>query len=226
MAIRKTCSNPGCKSPNPQPLANFSKDKTKRDGLFCRCKQCKTQEYQDNKEDIRAKQNQYNQEHREENKARDKRYYEKNKKRILARNKQYQQDHKQEIAICNKKYAQTEVGKVIFKKASRKYNKTEAGKASRKKRGQIRRAHLACVEYDNFDSKEVLKRDGYKCQLCRKKTRPDFKNVYHPLYPNLDHIIPITEGGSHTKLNTQCLCHSCNARKKNIGKGDQLRMFG
>lgn len=89
MAIRKICSNLDCEELNPQLLANFQKDKAKCDALSCRCKQCKAQEYQNNKKEIRTKQKKYNQEHRE-NKIRDKRNYEKNKKRILTRNKQYQ----------------------------------------------------------------------------------------------------------------------------------------
>ena len=45
------------------------------------------------------------------------------------------------------------------------------------------------------------------------------------IYPNLDHIIPLKKGGSHTRLNSQCLCHKCNIIKGSTGVGDQLRLF-
>lgn len=73
---------------------------------------------------------------------------------------------------------------------------------------------------------KVFERDGYICQSCGKKTRPDFKNQFHSLYPNLDHIIPLSKGGAHTKLNTQCLCRLCNLEKGASIMNAQLRMFG
>ncbi|MBU2249718.1 MAG: HNH endonuclease, partial [Gammaproteobacteria bacterium] len=66
----------------------------------------------------------------------------------------------------------------------------------------------------------------YICQLCGVKTRPDIKNQYHPKRPELDHIVPLSLGGEHTKQNTQCLCRQCNMTKNNTGVGDQLRLFG
>lgn len=72
--------------------------------------------------------------------------------------------------------------------------------------------------------KEVFMRDGYRCQLCKRKTRPDY-NVNHPLYPNLDHIIPLAKGGEHSMVNLQCLCRECNIIKGDKAMGDQLRMF-
>lgn len=48
----------------------------------------------------------------------------------------------------------------------------------------------------------VFDSDGYQCVHCgtRKKL-------------TVDHIIPITKGGSDDMDNLQTLCHSCNARK-------------
>ena len=107
----------------------------------------------------------------------------------------------------------------------KKYSQTEAGKASIKKNRQKRRALKIGADCENFNPVEVLERDGYRCQACGKKTRPDF-NQWHPLYPHLDHIVPLSKGGEHTKQNTQCLCRECNLTKHNTGNGDQLRMFG
>lgn len=164
---------------------------------------------QDNKEKLVAWGKQYWQINKEKIAIRAKRYRRIHKKEIVASQKQYRQKHKTEIAICKKQYNQTEKGK------------SEHCKASHKRRTLEKNA-----KYENFDPNEVLRRDGYICQACGKKTRPDFKNQFHPLYPNLDHIVPLSLGGSHTRQNTQCLCRHCNIVKHNTGDGDQLRMFG
>lgn len=69
----------------------------------------------------------------------------------------------------------------------------------------------------------VLKRDGYKCQICRVKTPLSLRGSYHDNAPEVDHIIPLAKGGEHSYLNTQCLCRKCNINKsdKEIG---QLRL--
>ncbi|MBB2964742.1 HNH endonuclease [Methylobacterium sp. R2-1] len=70
----------------------------------------------------------------------------------------------------------------------------------------------------------VFERDGWRCQLCRRKTRRDHRGLKTPLSPELDHIIPLARGGDHTYRNTQCLCYPCNSAKGARAVG-QLRMF-
>jgi len=147
----------------------------------------------------KACQKQYNQGHTAERAA-----YRRNRKAEIAA---YYWDHKAERAAYGKRYKQTEAGKEANRKGSHK-----------------RRALMAEAEYEDFNPTEVMERDRYVCQLCGRKTRPDY-NRYHPLFPNLDHIVPLSKGGAHTKGNTQCLCRECNATKQSNGKGDQLRLF-
>jgi len=142
--------------------------------------------------------------------------------------KQYHNSAKGKTALKKAcaKYMKTDKGKIALSKAFTKYFQTDRGKSAMKKVQQKRRAVKLSAECEDFNSEEIFKRDGYICQLCGKKTRPDFKNCHHPLYPNLDHIVPLSKGGSHTKKNTQCLCFRCNTTKHNNKAGDQLRMFG
>lgn len=62
-------------------------------------------------------------------------------------------------------------------------------------------------EFSQEVKNKVLERDGYICQLCGKELRKEEKAV--------DHIIPLSVGGTNTKENGQIVCYDCNNRKEN-----------
>ena len=57
---------------------------------------------------------------------------------------------------------------------------------------------------------EVMKRDGFRCQICGKAVDDD-------VTLHVDHIIPLAKGGSNAKNNLRTLCDGCN-----LGKSDLL----
>lgn len=71
----------------------------------------------------------------------------------------------------------------------------------------------------------IFERDGYRCHLCGKRTKPD-ADYLDPRSPTLDHIVPLSLGGTHTRENVATACRSCNSRKSNRGTGDQLALIG
>lgn len=54
---------------------------------------------------------------------------------------------------------------------------------------------------------EMLKQQNHKCVYCECKISHKLKNIH------LDHIVPISAGGTHSILNVQWLCASCNLSK-------------
>jgi predicted nucleic acid-binding Zn ribbon protein len=92
-----------------------------------------------------------------------------------------------------------------------------------KRRRDYRRRNATTVE--RFSRSEVFKRDGWRCQCCGCKCSPS-RQVPHPKAPTLDHIIPLSKGGGHTRVNTQLLCFTCNSRKGDRAANDQLRLIG
>ncbi len=118
-------------------------------------------------------------------------------------------------------------GKTFKVKGGRKYCKPcrkivdRLWKATQKTK---RRARIAAVLIETFDNREVLERDGWRCQICGRKLRKAAKYP-HPQAATVDHIIPLALGGEHSLRNVQCACRQCNGVKSATVGGSQLRMF-
>jgi len=88
-----------------------------------------------------------------------------------------------------------------------------------------RRARLKGCDSERVDPIKVFDRDKWRCALCGVKTPQALRGSYDDRAPELDHIIPLSLGGSHTYINTQCACRRCNGLKSNRPMGQAL-MFG
>jgi 5-methylcytosine-specific restriction endonuclease McrA len=81
------------------------------------------------------------------------------------------------------------------------------------------------VAYETIIRVKVFERDGWRCQLCRKAVNRNL-SYPNPMSASLDHIVPISLGGSHLYLNVQCAHLRCNLAKGSTGNGDQLALIG
>ncbi|MBS1984806.1 MAG: HNH endonuclease [Bdellovibrionales bacterium] len=75
------------------------------------------------------------------------------------------------------------------------------------------RARKFGVAYEPINPIEIFVRDGWECQMCGRPTPALLRGTYDPSSPELDHIVPMSRGGSHTRENVQCLCRACNHAK-------------
>lgn len=63
----------------------------------------------------------------------------------------------------------------------------------------------------------ILARDGFTCQICgagagdEDPVNPDKKVRLH-----IDHIVPLSEGGSNDDSNLRVCCSACNSGRKNL----------
>ena len=105
--------------------------------------------------------------------------------------------------------------------------RTSAYKQGRKDQRRRRRARMRSVKTDVFTSVEIFERDGWRCGICGEKVNKGIEYP-HPKSASLDHIVPLAEGGEHSKANCQLAHFSCNARKgaHTVRGGEQLRLFG
>ena len=70
----------------------------------------------------------------------------------------------------------------------------------------------------------VFERDGWKCHICKQRIRRTYEYP-HPKSATLDHIIPLSLGGTHEYANVAAAHFICNSRKSNRGYGDQLALL-
>lgn len=85
--------------------------------------------------------------------------------------------------------------------------RADAGRGSC--RSKRRREIVKAGERINFD--DLLIRDGPLCQICGEYM--DWQTGRYRSRVSLDHIIPISQGGTHTMDNVRLVHLSCNSRK-------------
>jgi len=100
-----------------------------------------------------------------------------------------------------------------------------SAKCGRKRMGGTKsnreRAKKFGVVVKYFNEIRIFVRDRWHCQLCGISTPKRLKGKHLPNSPELDHIIPLSKGGSHTVENCQCACRRCNGAKSDKPLGQQ-----
>ena len=86
------------------------------------------------------------------------------------------------------------------------YMQTEKGKAlSRRQHAQRKGAILSTESpLTAADWLQILKAHKYRCYYCKKKKKL-----------TMDHVIPLSKSGQHTKTNVVPACSRCNSVKHN-----------
>ena len=176
-----------------------------------RCKQYRLRNPEYFKEKDRRKLERESPEAKKNRIKRQRQYYEKNKEKLRGRNRKYRIEEKKN---------NPEAERIRSKRYRLKHPDRRADLT------RYRRAIKNNVNADNVISLEVFKRDNWRCQMCNKKLKPQNK-IPNPLAPTIDHIKPLSKGGSHTYQNIQLACYRCNCKKGNrtMEGGEQLRMF-
>ena len=106
-------------------------------------------------------------------------------------------------AVRDRQYAKSELGRANNNKATRKYRRTDKGKWQ----GKVYKYYLRNNESGKIDKKlweeKLVMLEG-KCQMCGTKEKII-----------IDHITPLSKGGTNNIDNLQPLCISCNCSKNN-----------
>ena len=126
-----------------------------------------------------------------------------------------------------KKYARTSKEKNPEKHREQSYRKTLKWKVKNpdrvkeiNRRGNIRsRAKRKCApgNHTQADIVAIIRMQKNKCAYCRKR----LPKIYH-----VDHIFPLSKGGSNDKRNVQVTCPRCNLDKRAKDPIDYARSQG
>src|SRR5690625_3088238 len=75
-----------------------------------------------------------------------------------------------------------------------------------------RRARYKSAFVEKFDRLEIFERDNWICGICNEPVDPALKHP-HRMSATLDHIMPLSRGGAHSRDNAQCAHWICNMQK-------------
>jgi len=177
-------------------LSEFHKSKSCKLGVRKTCKKCRSEseaEYkkkyrEKNSKEISEKSMDYYNKHKCEISERRKLYYKENSERLKEYSSNYRKNNKQKIKEYNFKYRQTDI-----RKASQINSES-------KRRAIIKNG---CVTTDEIY--EIL--NEKRCYWCGTFFTENFSAT-------IDHYIPLSKGGLHSKDNIVASCMPCNSAKR------------
>lgn len=110
---------------------------------------------------------------------------------------------------CSSKKEYKRNRKTYLDRFKRHYKNNKESYREKKNR---RRVLKYSGKYVYINIYNIYKRDRWKCGICGLRVNTKLKHP-HPYSPSLDHIIPLSRGGSHTPENVQLAHLRCNLSK-------------
>lgn len=238
----KQCKGP-CKQTLPATSEFFAKKKANKDGFHSTCRVCKRvsdaeyarryrktersqayqkeyskQAYQEHRDEKLAYQKEYTATHHEQKADYGKRRYEGHKDRFIQRNKSYYATHREQSNAQSAKYREAHPDTI--KANQQRWMKENAERVQhyrqredRRLAGRAHSSHRRALKKNSplahtaQDIEQQKTRQKGKCYYCHKKFA-DF---------HVDHIIPLSRGGSNGPDNIVVTCPTCN-----LSKNDRL----
>jgi hypothetical protein len=114
------------------------------------------------------------------------------------------------VRCCSERH-----GKIQYNRESRADGRQAPPKWDDKARARWKARYAltrGAPDAESFDYREVYDRDGWVCGICSNPVDPEAKWP-DPMSVSLDHIIPVSWGGRHSRDNAQCSHLRCNVRK-------------
>ena len=133
-----------------KPVSEFSKDKSKTDGLVTKCKKCHKKYCKDNAEKIKEQRKQYRKDNAKKVKERQKQYYENNAEKVKERQKQYYENNAEKIKEYNKQYRKDNAEH--YKQYNKQYNTKQVQEALQQIKIEVEKEP---EKYNYIEGKEI-----------------------------------------------------------------------
>jgi len=183
----KTCSKCGLH----KRLDEFRRQADSRDGRRARCKECEKEYF--------AK---YHESHREERAAYHARWRTGNKNAQARYAKQYYSDNIDKFRAYNAEYHSKHRDEISDRKA--RYRQSEKGRAVILASCHRRREKLAGIPLTADIIEEIIDEYGGICPYCNEQIAEG----------QIDHVVPISKGGTNQRDNIVYVCSGCNQEKR------------
>ena len=183
-----------------KPLGEFHKSQRHKDGRNPKCKECANAKKRENKEYNRTWTRKYRAAKPHIGKATNKQYYQRNREKVLRANAERRRRNPEKTSR--------------ERHASYIRHRPKILQKSRARHARIRGAVIVEI----VDHEAVIARDNSTCYLCERVLSAD--------EITLDHVVPVTRGGTHTADNMKVACNSCNAAKGNKLLSEYLESKG
>jgi 5-methylcytosine-specific restriction endonuclease McrA len=209
----KRCST--CKQ--VQPVTNFGSHKERRDGLACRCRECQRAashaSYERNREAVIESARRYREEHpgagREAHRRRYQELREENPELLRKQRRDWKRANPDKVRASEREYERrrrAEHPEEVRAEAREKYRANPApAKYATRQRKALKKAAAGDCTLAQWDSRWAMR--GRRCYLCGRPAK------------TMDHVKPLSKGGSHWPSNLRPCCNSCNSRKKDHWDG-------
>jgi len=205
----RVCTGCGIEKPHDA----FNKCKSKRDGLQSRCKACEAAYYAANREARNAQRAKHRATlaGREGSRRACAKHYANNREARNAGSAEYHANNREAIKAQKARWRANNRDAIAVRMAG--YVATPSGKAAMQRASAKRRAAKANARHEPYDRAELLDLHGHTCAMCGKTGLDDSLPRTDPNRAQIDHIIPISQGGADAPHNLMLLCAPCNMSK-------------
>ena len=131
-------------------------------------------------------------------------YYNNHKDKTIANTKKYKKEQKDNNTAVYIKSLETN------RIRQEKYQKTNSGKMVNKTAAHNRRTAYKDGSVTTEALKQLLIKQDNKCYICKNEL-----DHITPRQAHIDHIVPLSKGGSHVLSNIAWACANCNLKKAN-----------
>lgn len=117
--------------------------------------------------------------------------------------------------------------KYCSRECENKHNNRKSKECKRRRGVQDGHRHRAkkygCAYDPTVTLPRLIKRDGLRCAICGEMCDPNdnsWSKYSGPMYPSIDHIVPMSKGGGHVWENVQVAHIICNSNKSDKVVGE------
>jgi len=185
-------------------VLEFGKNKTRPDGLQSQCKQCRSKYYIENREKILEGMSRNYYKNRAKKLEYARQYVQQNRAKVTQYKREYYLANVEKYHIAHVEYYKTHRQEIINRVLRWRKENPDKLRANARTSVHRRRARLSQSggSHSMEEFEELCAKHGNRC-LCCDESKP----------LTIDHIVPISRGGTNDIDNIQPLCLSCNCKK-------------